>query len=170
MAEKSTLLRASQRFAQAARKTNPNPLQTSTILVSLPEHRPLLPLLLSHNIPSRLAKACSDKYDGYANQLKSKTESKLAPYLAYQKKCHPFQAYSLFLNRYSQTLQRWSQSILDAALMNLRRDSVELQNLEVTHPTPLWLPVRLSCISVSDLCLRFFSCRPTGVSRLTDRM
>ena len=159
MPENSTLLRALQRFAQAARKINPNPRQTLTIqdtpsiLVSLPEHKPLLPLLLSHNIPSKLAKAFSDKYDGYVNQLKSKTESRLVPYLAYREKCHPFQAYSLFCNHYTQTLQRWSQSILNTALMSLKRDSVELENLEVTYPTPLWLPVRLSCISISDSCL-----------------
>lgn len=157
MAENSTLLRALQRFANAARKINPNPPPTLTtqdapsVLTSLPNHKPLLPLLLSHNIPSKLAKACSDKYDGYASQLKSKTESKLAPYLAYRKKCHPFQAYSLFLNHYNQTLRRWSQSILNTALMSLKRDSVELRNLEVTHLAPLWLPVCLSsCISISE--------------------
>lgn len=174
MAENSTLQRALQRIAQAARKINPNVRSTLTIrdapnvLVSLPEHKPLLPLLLSYNIPSKLAKACSDKYNEFANQLKSKTESELAPYLANQKKSHPAQVYSLFLNRYNRVLRSWSQSILNTALASLERDSVELRNLEVTYLAPLWLPVRLSCISISGLCLRFFSL--TGVSRVTDRM
>lgn len=158
MAEKSTLLRALQRFVDAARKIKPSPRPTSAFsdtpifLTSLPEHKPLLPLLLSNNIPPKLAKACSDRYDGYANKLKLETESKLTPYLAYRNESHPAQVYSHFLNHYNKTLQLWSQSILNTALTSLKRDSVELRNLEVAHISPLWLPVRLPFGIIPELC------------------
>lgn len=147
MAESSRFLRALRRIVDTTRKTSQNPrpmptLQnTPSVLTSLPEHKSLLPLLLSFDIPSKLAKACSDRYDGYVGQLKLETEIKLAPYLSNRKKSHPAQAYSLFLNNYNQTLQLWSHSILNAALVSLKRDSVELRDLEVTYPAPLWLPV-----------------------------
>lgn len=154
MTESLRFLRALQRIADTARRINPNPRPAPTIqatpniLTSLPEHKSLLPLLLSHDIPSKLARACADKYDGYANQLRSETESKLAPYLANRKKSQPAKAYSLFLDNYSKALRRWSQHILNAALKSLKRDSVELRNWEVTYPAPLWLPVCLSCIGI----------------------
>jgi hypothetical protein len=158
MAENSRFTRALQRIADSARRINPNPRRTPafqdtpSVLTSLPEHKSLLPLLLSFDIPSKLAKACSDRYDGYVSRLKTETESKLAPYLSNRKKSHPAQAYSLFLNNYNKTLQLWSHSILNAALASLKRDTVELRNLEVTYPAPLWLPVCLPCISISAPC------------------
>ena len=156
MAENSRFLRALQRIADTTRRINPNPRSKPTIqvapsvLTSLPKHKPLLPLLLSHNIPPKLAKACSDRYDGYASQLKSETESKLAPYLANQKESHPAQVYFLFLNRYTQVLRCWSQSVLNTALVSLKRNSVKLRNLEVTYLAPLWLPVCLPCIGTLE--------------------
>lgn len=159
MAKNPRFLRALQCFADAARKINPNLRPKPTIqdvpsvLTSLPEHKSLLPLLLSYNIPPKLAQACSDRYDEYASQLKSETESKLAPYLANKKESRPAQVYSLFLDRYSQVLRCWSQSVLDTALVNLKRDPVlELQNLEVTHLAPFWLPVRLLCAGFLVSC------------------
>jgi len=149
MTEKSKLLRTLQRIATTARRFDPNtrptpPIQaTPNILTSLPEHKPLLPLLLSHDIPLKLARACADRYDGYASQLKSETESKLSPYLVGRGGSQPAKIYSLFLNTYNQTLQRWSQSILNTALKELKRNSVELRDCMVTYPAPLWMPVRL---------------------------
>ena len=158
MAGQTTLLRALQRIVDAARKIKPGPRPTSTVrdtpivFTSLPEHKPLLPLLLSNNIPAKLAKACSDRYDGYASKLKLETESKLTPYLAYRNESHPAKVYSLFLDHYNKTLRLWSQSILNTALTSLKRDSVELSNLEVTHLSPLWLPVRLPFGIIPELC------------------
>ena len=150
MTEKSKLLRVLQlqRIAEIARKINPNPRPTHTtsttptVLRSLPEHKPLFPLLLSHSVPSRLARVCADKYDTHANELRSKTETKLAPYL----KVGGGQSvgiYSAFLENYSQALQDWAQSVLDAALRSLKRESMKLRDWEATYPTPLWLPVRV---------------------------
>ena len=162
MAQTSRFLRALQRIADTARRINPNPRPTLTIqttpnvLTSLPEHKPLLPLLLSYDIPCKLAKTCAERYDGYASQLKSETESRLSPYLVIQRESHLAQVYSLFLNNYNQTLQRWSQSILNTALKSLKRDSVELRNWEVTYPAPLWLPVRLSRHGYSGATLTTF--------------
>ena len=148
MAENTRFLRALQRIVDTARKINPNPRPipiiqaTPNVLTSLPEHKPLLPLLLSHDIPPKLAKACADRYDGYASQLRSEAETKLAPYLVNGGGSQPATIYSIFLKDYNRTLQCWSQSILNTALNSLKRDSVELRNLDVTHPAPLWLPVR----------------------------
>ena len=148
MTANARILRAlqMQRIAGTSRKTKsatsstPN---TPLILKSLPEHKPLLPLLLSYHIPSKLAKACADRYDRYADQLRSETESKLAPYLADHISGRPARVYSLFLDNYNQTLRDWAQSILNTALRNLKRDSAELDNWDVTYPPPLWLPVSL---------------------------
>jgi len=126
---------------RAARTTTPN---TSTVFESLPEHKPLLPLLLSHNIPSRLAKACADKYDSYAKQLKSAAETKFAPYL-FNCRSHTPNVYYVFLESYAQMLQDWAQSVLNVALKSLKRDFVDLQNLDVTYPRPLWFPVSPGC-------------------------
>ena len=148
MAENLRFLRALQRIADTTRRVNQNPRPrptiqvTPSILRSLPEHRPLLPLLLSHNIPSEHARICSERYAEYASKLRSEMEAKLVSYLTDRKERRPARVYSLFLNNYSQALQLWSQSILNTALKNLKRDSVELQNLEVTYPAPLWLSVR----------------------------
>lgn len=156
MAERSRFLRALQRIADTARRIDSTPRSTLTIqatpnvLTSLPEHKPLLPLLLSHDIPPKLAKACADRYDGYAVQLRSEAESKLMPYLVNGSESQPAMIYSIFLKDYNRTLQRWSQSILNAALKSFKRDSVELRNLEVTYPAPLWLPVRLPRMSVLE--------------------
>jgi hypothetical protein len=111
------------------------------IIESLPEHKPLLPLLLSHNIPPKLADACADKYDNHAKRLKSTTELQFAPYLL---NCHSHAAgvYAFFLERYRQTLRHWAQTTLNAALKSLKRCSADFQDLDVTHPNPLWLPVR----------------------------
>ena len=149
MAERSRLLRALQlqRIAETARKINPNfrPTHTTsitpTILKSLPEHKPLLPLLLSHDVPPKLARVCADKYDTHANELRSKTETKLAPYLLKLSGGQPTGIYSVFLENYSQALRDWAQSVLNAALRNLKRESVQLRNWEATYPAPLWLPV-----------------------------
>lgn len=158
MAESSRVLRALQRIADTARKINPSLRSsaavqaTPNVLTSLPEHRPLLPLLLSYDIPSKIAKACADRYDGYASRLRSAAENKLAPYLINRSKSQPARVYSIFLGEYKQTLRIWSQSILNAALKSLKRDSVELQNWDVTHPAPLWLPVRLAWTKVLERC------------------
>jgi hypothetical protein len=151
MAEKSRLLRVLQlqRIAETARKINPNarPTRTTsntpTILKLLPEHKPLLPLLLSHGVPSKLASPCADKYDIHANELRSKTETKLAPYLLNPRDGQPAGIYSAFLDNYGQALRDWAQSVLNAALRSLKRESVKLQNWEATYPAPLWLPVRI---------------------------
>lgn len=155
MAERSRI-RALQRIVDTSRKfgltctnTTPRATQTAsptpntpTVLESLPEHKPLLPILLSHNIPSKLAKACADRYDSYAKQLRSAAETKFAPYLL-NRRSHAPSVYYFFLESYNQTLRRWAQSVLTAALKRLKRDSVDLQNLDVTYPNPLWFPVRL---------------------------
>lgn len=67
----------------------------------------------------------------------------LAPHIVNGGESQTAKIYSLFLNNYNQTLQRWSQSILNTALKSLKRVSVELSNLVVTYPAPLWLPVCL---------------------------
>jgi len=151
MATNARVLRAlqMQRIAGTSRKTksttSPTP-NTPSILKSLPEHRPLLPLLLLHHIPSKLAKACADRYDRYADQLRSETESKLAPYLVDHISGRPARVYSLFLDNYNQALRDWAQSILNIALRSLKRDSAELKNWDATYPPPLWLPVSLSLL------------------------
>ena len=150
MVANQRLLRALQfqRIANTSRKFNSTASATPavtpaapTILKSLPEHRPLLPVLLSHNIPSKIAKACADRYDRYADQLRSDTEIKLAPYLLDQNDGQHARIYTVFLNNYSRALQDWAQSILNAILQSLKRDSAELQNWNGTYPPPLWLPV-----------------------------
>ena len=147
-AESPRVLATLQRIAETARKINSKSrpvhttLGTPVILKSLPEHKPLLPLLLSYDIPSRLAKACADRYDQYASKLRSEAETKFAPHLLKRPR-HAAGVYSFFLGSYSQALRRWAQSILNAALKSLKRNSVELGNFDVTHPKPLWLPVRL---------------------------
>lgn len=140
-----------QRIASTSRKfsvtapTTPTPLLvTPTILKSLPEHTPLLPILLSHHVPSKLAKACADRYDRYADKLRLDTETKLAPYLLDQNEGQPARVYTVFLSNYSRALRDWAQSILNAALRSLKRDSAELRNWEATYPPPLWLPVCLA--------------------------
>lgn len=156
MAENARFLRALRRIADTARRIDPTPRPTPTIqatpsiLTSLPEHKPLLPLLLSHDIPPKLAGACADRYDGYASQLRAEAESKLTPYLVNGSESQPATIYSIFLKEYRRTLQRWSQSILNTALKGFKRDSVELRNLEVTYPVPLWLPVRLPRMNVLE--------------------
>ena len=144
------LLRALQlqRIANTSRKfsSTASAIPTTTpitpvILKSLPEHRPLLSVLLSHNVPSKLAKACADRYDRYADQLRSDTEIKLAPYLLDYDDGQHARIYTVFLNNYSRALWEWAQSILDAALRSLKRDSAELRDWDVTYPPPLWLPV-----------------------------
>lgn len=158
MAESPRILSTLQRIAETARRINLNsrPACTKpsapTILKSLPEHKPLLPLLLSYGIPSKLAQTCADRYDKYANQLRSEAEIKFAPYLL-KRQSHAAGVYSLFLDSYSQALRRWAQSILNAALKSLKRSSVELGNLDVTHPKPLWLPVRLLILDISGMLL-----------------
>ena len=121
-----------------------------TVLRSLPEHKSLLPLLLSYNVPPKLAKECAARYDRYASQLRSETETRLVPYFTNRRKNPPTTVYPIFLNNYNRTLRRWSQSILDIALKTLKRDSVELRDWEVTYPAPLWLPVSLlfGCVGV----------------------
>jgi len=155
MAETPRILSTLQRIAETARKIGSKSrpvhkaLNTPVILKSLPEHRPLLPLLLSYNIPSKLAQTCADRYDKYANQLRSEAETKFAPYLL-KRPNHAAGVYSVFLDSYSQTLQRWAQSILNAALKSLKRNSVEIENLDVTYPKPLWLPVRLPVLTLVE--------------------
>lgn len=148
MAENTKFLRALQRIVDTARRMDPNPRPSPTIqttpsvLTCLPKHKPLLPLLLSHDIPPKLARLCADKYDGYASQLRSEAEIKLAPYLN-RSGSQLSAIYSIFLKDYSRALQCWSQSVLDTVLNSLKRESAELRNLDVTYPAPLWLPVRL---------------------------
>lgn len=146
MTTNSRLLRALQIISDTSRKINPAIHPTTkfpTILKSLPEHKPLLPLLLSHNIPCNLAKECADRYDKCAKKLRSETEAKLAPYLVNRRRNKPARVYSLFLGNYNQALRDWAQSILDIALRGLQRDPVELGDWDVAHPAPLWLPVGL---------------------------
>jgi len=154
MAECSRI-RALQRIADTSRKfsftcTKLTPRTARTVpptsniprtVESLPEHKPLLPLLLSHDIPSALAKACADRYDNYATRLRSAAETKFAPYLLTWRS-HTAGVYAFFLESYSKMLRHWAQAILDAALKNLKRGSVDLQNWDVTYPKPLWFPVR----------------------------
>ena len=148
MAANSRILRALQmrRIVDTSRKINPthsSTPNTPSILTSLPEHKPLLPLLLSYHVPPTLAKACADRYDKYASQLRSETETKLVPYLVDSASGRPGRVYSLFLDNYNQTLRDWAQSTLNIALKSLKRDSAVLQNWDVTYPPPLWLPVGL---------------------------
>lgn len=147
-----------QRIANASRKFGPStpttPIaapSTPTVLKSLPEHKSLLPLLLSHDIPSKIAQACADRFDRYANQLRSETETKLAQYLTHRCKNPPARVYSFYVNSYSQALRDWAQSILNAALKSLKRNSAEIRNWDVTYPQPLWLPVRPPCLMLSVL-------------------
>ncbi|KAF9786861.1 hypothetical protein BJ322DRAFT_679725 [Thelephora terrestris] len=149
MATNSRLARALQlqRIANTSRKFTPTTSTTLTatpdtpiVLKSLPEHKSLLPLLLSHNIPSKAAQACADRFDKYAKQLKSEIEAKLVPYLVNRRKNQPAKVYSLFLDNYSQALREWAQSILNAALRALKRTPAEIQNFDITYPPPLWLP------------------------------
>lgn len=145
MAENLRLLRTLQRISDTARKINttarPAP-KVPLILKSLPEHKPLLPLLISHGIPSKLAEACADRYDKYASQLRLEAETRLAPHLVGHNDSRPDRVYTLFLKEYSQTLRDWAQTVLNSALKNLKRDSKELGNWDATHPEILWLPVR----------------------------
>ena len=143
---------ASRKFATATPILPPASPNTPTVLKSLPEHNPLLPLLLSHDIPLRVAQACADRFDTYANQLRSETETKLAQYLAYRCKNPPARVYSFYLKSYSQALRDWAQSILNAALKSLKRNSAEIQNWDTTYPAPLWLPVRLPPLRLLQLC------------------
>jgi len=152
-----------QRIANTSRKLNqtahskltirPKP-NVPIILESLPKHRPLLPLLLSHDIPSKLAKACADKFDIYADKLKSETETKLVPYLLDHSSGPPARVYSLFLHNYGQALRDSAQSTLNAALKSLKRSSAGLGGWDVTYPPPLSLPVRVPCNDVG-MVLRF---------------
>ena len=171
MAANSRLLRTLQlqRIANTSRKFNsaatPVPTAaatpaTPTILKSLPEHRPLLPVLLSHSVPHNLAKACADRYDRYADQLRSDTEIKLAPYLLDHHDGQPARIYAVFLNNYSRTLRDWAQSTLNAALKSLKRSSKELQSWDVTYPPPLWLPVCLSRPKLPGWTLTFLQSPP----------
>ena len=148
MAESPSILSTLKRIAETARKMNSKPrpihpmFSNIVVLKSLPEHKPLLPLLLSYGIPPKLARTCADRYDEYASRLRSEAETKFAPHLL---KCqsHSAGVYSSFLDSYTQALRRWAQSTLNAALKSLKRTSVELGNLDVTHQKPLWLPVRV---------------------------
>jgi hypothetical protein len=138
----NALQRQRVKSTQTPRPTHSTPM-TPTVLKSLPEHKPLLPLLLSHDVPPRLAKACADKYDIHANELRSKTETKLAPYLLRHSGGQPAGIYSVFLENYSKALRDWAQSVLNVALRRLKRESVQLWNWEATYCAPLWLPVRI---------------------------
>lgn len=139
--------RSTHRATHTAPPT-PNP---PTLFESLPEHRPLLPLLLSHDIPSKLAKACADRYDSYAKQLKTAAETKFAPYL--NRGSDTASVYLFFLENYNQMLRHWAQSVLNAALKSLKRGSVDLWDLDVTYPKPLWFPVRSSILQSSWVTL-----------------
>jgi len=158
MATNSRLVRALQfqRIANTSRKLAPTTStastttpHTPTLLKSLPEHKSLLPLLLSHDIPSKVARACADRFDRSANQLRSETEAKLVPYLINRRKNQPARVYSFFLNSYSHTLHDWAQSILNAALRSLKRDPTKIQDWDVMYPPPLWLPVSVPCLILS---------------------
>lgn len=116
-----------------------------TVLKPLPEHKPLLPLLLSHKIPSPVANACADRYDRCAGKLRSTTEAILVPHLMNHDKDQPAGIYSLFLNNYKQALRDWAQSILNAALKSLKRDPAELRDWDIIYPQPLWFPVSILC-------------------------
>lgn len=155
MATNSRLSRALQlqRIASTSRRLNPTPKpkatsrtkpNTPTILESLPKHKPLLPLLLSHGIPNKLAKACADKFDIYADTLRSETETRLVPHLLDYSTGPPARVYSLFLHNYSKSLLDSAQTTLNAALKSLKRSSAELRGWDVTYPPPLRLPVRAS--------------------------
>lgn len=147
MAENSRLLRTLRLISETSRKfKNTTPTThlspaAPTIPRSLPKHKPLLPLLLSHGIPSKLAKACADRYDRYANQLRSDTEIKLAPYLVHRRKNPPARVYPVFLENYNQALRNCAQSILNATLKHLERGSADIRDWDVTHLPPFWLPV-----------------------------
>lgn len=149
MAE-SLRLRTLQLISETARKINSAnrsfhaTSSTPTILRSLPEHKPLLPILLAHDIPPKLAEACADRYDLYASELRSRTETKLAPYLVDRSRGQPASIYSVFLKNYDKALRDWSQTVLNTVLKSLKRDFVQLRNWEVTYPSPLWLPVGAS--------------------------
>ena len=147
MAENSRLLRTLRLISETSRKfhnitptTHATP-TTPTILRSLPRHKPLLPLLLSHGIPSKLAQVCADRYDRYATQLRSETETRLSPYLAHHRRDPPPSVYPVFLENYNQTLRDWAQSVLNATLKRLERDSTDIRNWDVTYPPPFWLPM-----------------------------
>ena len=148
MAESPRILSTLKRIAETARKMNSKPrpihptFNSPVKLKLLPEHKPLLPLLLSYGIPSKLAQACADRYDKCASKLRSEAETKFAPYL-HECTSHSAGVYSSFLHSYTRALRRWAQSILNAALKSLKRTSVELGNLDVTYQKPLWLPVRI---------------------------
>lgn len=137
----------SRKFSLTCTKLSPRTTQTvpptsntPRIVESFPEHKPLLPLLLSHDIPPKLANACADKYESYAKRLRSAAENKFAPYLL-NWRSHTAGVYAFFLESYSQMLRRWAQAILNAALKRLERGSVDILDLDVTYPNPLWLPV-----------------------------
>lgn len=149
------LLRTLQRISDTARKINPksrSPPKVSPIFRSLPPHKPLLPILLSHGIPSKLAEACADKYDKYANQLRSEAETRLTPHLSEHIDGRSGRVYTFFLKEYDQTLRNWAQVVLNSALKNLRRDSQELGKWEATYPPMLWLPVRPLMIWTREQC------------------
>lgn len=110
-----------------------------TALKSLPEHKPLLPILLSHNVPPKFANACAVRYDKYATQLR--LEAKLAPYLINLRKESPAAVYSAPSPEVPNGICGGTRSILNTALKKLKRDPVELQNWDVAYPAPLWLPV-----------------------------
>lgn len=147
MADHLRIIRALQRISDTSRKftsttsTGRATPDIPTILKSLPEHKPLLPLLLSHGIPTKLANACADRYDRYASQLRLETEAKLAPYLVNLRRSSPRKVYSAFLHNYGKELRNWAQTVLNTTLNKLNRDSVELRNWDATYPAPLWLPV-----------------------------
>ena len=143
MTENLRLLRTLQRISDTARKINATThpaTKSSSILRSLPEHKPLLPILLSHGIPLKLAQACAGQYDDYANRLRLETETRLAPHLAERNDSQVGRVYSFFLKEYSQTLRNWAQLVLDSALKNLKRDSQKLGTWDATYSPILWLP------------------------------
>ncbi|KAF9654223.1 hypothetical protein BDM02DRAFT_3106516 [Thelephora ganbajun] len=149
MATNSRNLHALQIIAHTSRKIRPKTRTVSTsrttssvptVLEALPEHKPLLPLLLSHDVPSTIAKACADRYDRCASKLKSVTEAILVPRLTDHNKNQPAGIYSLFLNNYKQALWDWAQSILDAILKSLKRAPAKLRDWDIIYPPPLWFP------------------------------
>ena len=150
MVESSRILRTLRFISETSFNGTPSTAQPTSLarapifLRSLPHHKPLLPLLLSHGIPSKLARVCADRYDKYAIQLRSETETKLAPHLLYHCENPPASAYPVFLKNYNQALKDWAQSILNAALRRLERDSADIQNWSVTDPPSFWLPVSRS--------------------------
>lgn len=139
-----TLRRIADTSRKFGRKTPTSPIpDIPTILRSLPEHKPLLPLLLSHGIPPKPATMCANRYDSYANELRVETETKLTPYLIHRRKNPPAVVYPLFLSHYTHALRDRAQYILNTALRCLKRESVDLADWVATYPAPLWLPVRL---------------------------